>query len=144
MTRQAQSAGPYFQAETGKAIPKRSAAPADRVAAAAAEHERLRTEMEKDAKRAAKLEQRVSMLTAGLQKRSGELSSKLGDLCAQLATSEEEKASYENLYAQEQRAAPRRIEELMELVLAAAAREKGLQEVYEARAVELAGLSGTA
>jgi len=59
MTRQAQSAGPYFQAETGKAIPKRSAAPADRVAAAAAEHERLRTEMEKDAKRAAKLEQKV-------------------------------------------------------------------------------------
>jgi len=43
------------QAETGKAIPKRSAAPADRVAAASAEHERLRNEMEKDAKRAAKV-----------------------------------------------------------------------------------------
>ena len=39
-------------------------------------------------KRAAKLEQRVSMLTAGLQKRSVDLSSKLGDLCGQLATSE--------------------------------------------------------
>jgi len=32
---------------------------------------------------------------------------------------EEEKASYNNLYAQEQRASPRRIEELMELVLVA-------------------------
>jgi len=57
---------------------------------------------------------------------------------------EEEKASYENLYAQEQRAAPRRIEELMDLVKAASAREKGLQEVYEARAAELTTLSGTA
>jgi len=39
-------------------------------------------------RRYTKLEQRVSMLTAGLQKRSVDLSSKLGDLCGQLATSE--------------------------------------------------------
>jgi pre-mRNA-splicing factor CDC5/CEF1 len=129
-----------IQAETGKAIPKRSAKPADRVAAAAAEHERLRAEMERDAKRAGKLEQKVTLLTAGLQKRSGELASKLGELATALATAEEERASYGNLHEQEQRAAPRRMESLMELVSTATERERGLQAMYQTRASELAAL----
>eukprot|EP00227_Mantoniella_beaufortii_P014173 CAMPEP_0197595674 /NCGR_PEP_ID=MMETSP1326-20131121/23444_1 /TAXON_ID=1155430 /ORGANISM="Genus nov. species nov., Strain RCC2288" /LENGTH=801 /DNA_ID=CAMNT_0043162063 /DNA_START=186 /DNA_END=2591 /DNA_ORIENTATION=- len=133
-----------IQASTGKAIPKRSAAPADRVAAASAEHERLLAAMEMDAKRASKLEQRVGLLTAGLQKRAGELSAKLGEVCAQLATKEEERASYENLYEQEQAAAPRRIESLMELAAAAVAREAALQVVYADRSAELQGLTATA
>ena len=130
-----------IQAETGKAIPKRSAKPADRVEAASAEHERLRAEMERDAKRAGKLEHKVGLLTAGLQKRSAELAAKLADVAAQLATAEEERASYYNLHEQEQRAAPRRMESLMELVSAATERERGLQAAYQSRADELSALS---
>ena len=48
-----------------------------------------------------------------------------------LAAAREEKASYERLHEREQRAAPRRIETLMELASAARAREAGLQEKYE-------------
>lgn len=129
-----------IQAETGKAIPKRSAKPADRVAAAAAEHERLRAEMERDAKRAAKLEHKVGLLTAGLQKRSGELAAKLTELAQQLATAEEEHASYLVLHDQEQRAAPARMEQLMELTKAAAERERGLQAAYQSRSEELSAL----
>lgn len=127
-----------IQAGTGKAIPKRSAKPEDRVAAAAAEHERLRAEMERDAKRAGKLEHKVGLLTAGLQKRSAELAAKLEDVATQLATAEEERASYGVLHEQEQRAAPRRMESLMELVAAATERELGLQAMYQLRAEELA------
>jgi len=133
-----------IQAETGKAIPKRSAQPADRVAAAAAEHERLRADMQLDAKRAMKLEAKVGLLTAGLQKRSGELEAKLGELANELTTAEEERSSYHNLYEQEQRAAPRRMESLMELVAAATERERGLQATYQTRAEELAALQSAA
>ena len=126
-----------IQAETGRAIPKRSAKPADRVAAATAEHERLRAEMERDAKRAGKLEHKVSLLTAGLQKRSADLATKLVDIAAQLVTAEEERASYGMLHDQEQRAAPRRMETMMELVKAATEREKELQAKYQSWSEEL-------
>ena len=125
-------------AETGEPVPRRAAKPADRVAAAAAEHSRLRAEMEKDAKRAAKLEHKVELLTAGLRKRAEALGAQLVDLGAKIAEAEEERAAYGALHEQEQRAAPRRMEELMELTASASARERGLQETYRARAEALA------
>ena len=81
-------------AETGEPVPRRAAKPADRVAAAAAEHSRLRAEMEKDAKRAAKLEHKVELLTAGLRKRAEALGAQLVDLGAKIAAAEEERAAY--------------------------------------------------
>ena len=84
-----------------------------------------------DAKRVAKLEHKAGLLTAGLQKRAEALLSKLGETGDALAAAREEKASYERLHEREQRAAPRRIETLMELASAARAREAGLQEKYE-------------
>lgn len=131
-------------AETGEPVPRRAAKPAERVAAAAAEHARLRAEMEKDAKRAAKLEHKVGLLTAGLRKRAEALGAQLVDLGAKIAAAEEERAAYGALHEQEQRAAPRRMEELMELTAKASARERGLQETYRARAEALAAAKSSA
>jgi hypothetical protein len=83
-----------------------------------------------DAKRVAKLEHKAGLLTAGLQKRAEALISKLGETGDALAAAREEKASYARLHEREQRAAPRRIETLMELASKARTREAGLQDAY--------------
>jgi len=99
--------------------------------AAKAAFENVRSEMEKDAKRAAKLEQKCSLLTAGLQKRNGELCKKLTNAVAELKTLITEANSYAVLHVQEQRAAPNRIESWLELVENAREREKKLQDKFE-------------
>ena len=99
--------------------------------AAKATFELVRGEMEKDAKRAAKLEQKCILLTAGLQKRNGELCNKLKRTVEEVKALSTEAASYAVLHVQEERAAPNRIEYWLELVEAARTREKLLQEKFE-------------
>jgi pre-mRNA-splicing factor CDC5/CEF1 len=99
--------------------------------AAKATFELVRGDMEKDAKRAAKLEQKCILLTAGLQKRNGELCNKLKKTVEEVKALSTEAASYAVLHVQEERAAPNRIEYWLELVEAARTREKLLQEKFE-------------
>ena len=103
-----------------------------RLEAAKATFDRVRSDMEKDAKRAAKLEQKCSLLTAGLQKRNGELCKKLKKTMEEIKTLATEAASYAILHVQEQRAAPNRIEYWLDLVQTARAREQQLQKKFEA------------
>jgi pre-mRNA-splicing factor CDC5/CEF1 len=99
--------------------------------AAKATFERVRAEMEKDAKRAAKLEQKCSLLTTGLQKRNKELCKGLRKTIDEIKSLATEAQSYAMLHVQEERSAPSRIEYWLELVEAARAREKVLQSKYE-------------
>ena len=115
----------------GQLVARKSLSKAQRVALLERELASLAAAAAADAKRVAKLEHKAGLLTAGLQKRAEALLSKLGETGDALAAAREEKASYERLHEREQRAAPRRIETLMELASAARAREAGLQEKYE-------------
>lgn len=108
-----------------------------RLEAAKACFESLRRDMEKDAKRASKLEQKCNLLTAGLQKRDGELRQKLKKTVDEIQSLAIEAESFAMLHEQEQRAAPERIEYWLELVQAARAREKLLQEKYSQLTREL-------
>ncbi len=126
------------RAEDGAATPRSSAKPVERVAASTAEHSRIRAEMEKDAKRAAKLEHKVGVLTAGLVKRSGVLGVELVRLQREALAAGEEKAAYAGLHEQEQRTAPMRMETLMALAAGAREREAKLQATYAAARDELA------
>jgi hypothetical protein len=115
----------------GQLVARKSLSKAQRVALLERDLASLAAAAAADAKRVAKLEHKAGLLTAGLQKRAEALLSKLGETGDALAAAREEKASYERLHEREQRAAPRRIETLMELASAARAREAGLQEKYE-------------
>ena len=115
----------------GQLVARKSLSKAQRVALLERELASLAAAAAADAKRVAKLEHKAGLLTAGLQKRAEALLSKLGETGDALAAAREEKASYERLHEREQRAAPRRIETLMELASAARARDAGLQEKYE-------------
>ena len=108
------------------------------MAASTAEHSRIRAEMEKEAKRAAKLEHKVGVLTAGLVKRSGVLGVELVRLQREALAAGEEKAAYAGLHEQEQRTAPMRMETLMALAAGAREREAKLQATYAAARDELA------
>ena len=102
-----------------------------RLEAAKATFDRVRGDMEKDAKQAAKLEQKCSLLTAGLQKRNGELCKKLKKTVEEIKSLATEAASYTILHVQEQRAAPNRIEYWLDLIQTARAREQKLQQKFE-------------
>ena len=115
----------------GQLVARKSLSKAQRIALLERELASLAAAAAADAKRVAKLEHKAGLLTAGLQKRAEALFSKLGETGDALAAAREEKASYERLHEREQRAAPRRIEALMELASSARAREAGLQEKYE-------------
>ena len=115
----------------GQLLARKSLSKAQRIALLERELASLAAAAAADGKRVAKLEHKAGLLTAGLQKRAEALISKLGETADALAAAREERASYERLHEREQRAAPRRIEALMELASSARAREAGLQEKYE-------------
>ena len=111
-----------------------SASGAERVASLQAEFEGVRREMEREAKRAAKLEGKVGLVTGGLAARQERLRGEAEAGWAALAEAGVELECFRALHAAEQRAAPERLEALQGLVAAQAARERALQERYgEAR-----------
>ena len=87
--------------------------------------------MEKEAKRAAKLEQKASLVTGGLASRHEKLRGEVEEAWEALRSAQIELACFQALHEAEQRAAPDRIEGLQELVGAQARRERDLQEKYK-------------
>eukprot|EP00887_Chlorella_sp_A99_P003055 scaffold9.g3055.t1 len=77
-----------------------------------AEFEGVRKEMEKEAKRAAKLEQKVAVVTGGLAARQEKLRAEAEEAWQALASARMELTCFRRLHEQEQRAAPDRIEAL--------------------------------
>jgi pre-mRNA-splicing factor CDC5/CEF1 len=102
----------------------------DRAAALQADFEGVRKEMEREAKRAAKLEQKVGVVTGGLTTRQQRLSGEVEGTMKELVAAEIELKCFQALHEQEQRAAPDRMEALYALVAAQAKKESELQERY--------------
>jgi len=103
----------------------------DRLSAAQFEFEGTRKEMEKESKRAAKLESKAGMLIGGLLARHGKLKEEAEQAWQQAESSEIELEAFKQLHAQEQNAAFVRMEELQDLVRAQLKKEKELQERYK-------------
>jgi pre-mRNA-splicing factor CDC5/CEF1 len=102
----------------------------DRAAALQADFEGVRKEMEREAKRAAKLEQKVGVVTGGLTTRQQRLGGEVEGALKELLAAEIELKCFQALHEQEQRAAPDRMEALQALVAAQAKKESELQERY--------------
>jgi len=130
-----------FVPSVKRRIPVEELSTEQRLEAAKATFDSLRSEMEKDAKRASKLEQKCNLLTAGLQKRNEELCRKLKKTVDEIKSLTIEAESFAMLHVQEQRAAPNRIEYWLDLVTAAREREKLLQDKFGALTRELNAFS---
>ncbi|KAH7615691.1 hypothetical protein Ndes2526B_g09533 [Nannochloris sp. 'desiccata'] len=102
----------------------------DRAAALQADFEGVRKEMEREAKRAAKLEQKVGVVSGGLMTRQQRLSGEVEGTMKELVAAEIELKCFQALHEQEQRAAPDRMEAFHALVAAQAKKESELQERY--------------
>ena len=92
-----------------------------------AEFEDVRGEMERDAKRASKLDAKIGTLTGGYQKRAAELSARLSAAHQAASDGAAELAAFRSLHNQELRAATLRIEALAAEVATQAERERSLQ-----------------
>lgn len=103
----------------------------DQLSAAQFEFEGTRKEMEKEAKRAAKLESKAGMLIGGLVARHGKLKEEAEQAWKQAESAGIELEAFKQLHAQEQNAAFVRMEELQDLVKAQLKKEKELQERYK-------------
>ena len=91
------------------------------------EFESVRGEMERQAKRAAKLEQKLGLLLGGLQRRDSELGTRAVELWGQVKDAAQELACFQALRERELRAAPERLEALAELHGEQQAKERDLQ-----------------
>ncbi|KAI3429454.1 hypothetical protein D9Q98_005547 [Chlorella vulgaris] len=107
-----------------------SATNSDRIASLQAEFDAVRKEMEKEAKRAAKLEQKAGLVTGGLTKRQQKLLGETDEAWAALQSAATELECFRLLHEAEQRSAPDRIEALQALVAVQSMREGDLQGRY--------------
>jgi pre-mRNA-splicing factor CDC5/CEF1 len=96
-----------------------------------------RSEMERQARRAAKLDARAAVITSGYHRRSEELQVRLEKAVTAIFTRSAELAAFQCLHAQEVRAAPLRIEALASEVEEQLHRERELQERYRKAARSL-------
>lgn len=92
--------------------------------------EQNRGHMTREAKRAAKMEKKLKILTGGYQSRAQALIKQLHDLYEQLEQSHLELSTFKFLQQQEMAAIPRRMESLTEDVNRQTEREKALQKKY--------------
>lgn len=97
-----------------------------------AEFARVRADMEKDARRASKLDAKATLLTAGYQRRSAELQTKVDEVYESLAAKAAELHAFQRLHAQELRSAPLRIEARAAELEVQTQREEALQARYAA------------
>ncbi|GLI69273.1 hypothetical protein VaNZ11_013849 [Volvox africanus] len=109
-----------------------SATNVDRIESIKSEFEFVRGDMEREARKAAKLEAKLGVLLGGLQRRQGELSGRVGELWAQVRDAAQELVCFKALHDRELRAAPERLEALGELLSSAQRREAELQERFKA------------
>uniref|UniRef100_A0A1D2A2M5 Cell division cycle 5-like protein n=1 Tax=Auxenochlorella protothecoides TaxID=3075 RepID=A0A1D2A2M5_AUXPR len=117
---------------TGRFVRGASASAAERAAALGARFDHARHEMEREARRAAKLEARAGLLTAGLAARGGRLAEEAAGATRDLAAAALDLACFGELAAREAEAGPARVAELAALVAAQRAREAALQDRYRA------------
>ena len=120
----------------GSFMMKKSLNKEQRIALAQQEHDSLVLAMKESTKRSGKLERKVELLTTGLQKRAQALGARLGEVAKTLLVAREEHASYQRLHERELIAAPRRIEQLVELTGEARRRESELQRRFATRTAE--------
>ncbi|XP_017770851.1 PREDICTED: cell division cycle 5-like protein [Nicrophorus vespilloides] len=102
----------------------------DRLESAEKRLEQNRNHMSREAKRAAKMEKKLRILTGGYQSRAQALIKQLTDLYDQVDQSQLELNTFQFLQEQEKAALPRRIQSLNEDVNRQMEREKGLQTKY--------------
>ncbi|GJQ84593.1 hypothetical protein Trydic_g10205 [Trypoxylus dichotomus] len=102
----------------------------DRLESAEKKLEQNRTHMSKEAKRAAKMEKRLRILTGGYQSRAQALIKQLQDLYEQMDQAHLELNTFKFLQEQEKAALPRRIQSLTEDVNRQMERERLLQSRY--------------
>lgn len=100
-----------------------------------------RKEMEKEAQRAAKLEEKVKIVLGGLITRHGKLAGQVDEAHDALGSALLERQCFLALQGAEALAAPARVEALTAAVAAQRAREKELQERYGALLRERADLT---
>uniref|UniRef100_A0A7S0WNZ6 Uncharacterized protein n=1 Tax=Chlamydomonas leiostraca TaxID=1034604 RepID=A0A7S0WNZ6_9CHLO len=108
-----------------------SATPAERVESTKHEFELVRGEMERQAKVAHKVEQKVGILIGGLLQRDNKLRKQVEETWASLQTALTDYECFKALHEREQRAAPERLEQLMDLVAAQKEKEQALQDRYK-------------
>ncbi|XP_050465844.1 cell division cycle 5-like protein [Cataglyphis hispanica] len=102
----------------------------DRVEACERKLEENRMHMTGEAKRAARMEKKLKVLTGGYQTRTQVLTKQLHDLWEQIEQAHLELSTFKFLQAQEEAAIPRRINALMEDVNRQTERERSLQMRY--------------
>lgn len=116
--------------DKGTAVRKTSASATMRLDAAKREHQATRAEMEAQARRAAKLDKKASILVTGLQQRHTKLTAQLDDMAQQVVEAQIEQTCFQALQQQELLAAPDRIERMRLLVQGQQEREAELQQRY--------------
>eukprot|EP00955_Chlamydomonas_euryale_P051843 354986-Chlamydomonas_euryale.AAC.1 len=116
----------------------------DRLDAVRAEYDAARREMEREARRAAKVEAKALVLIGGLVKRDAAGRAMLSELSEQVAAARIELECFRALQAREVVAAPERIEAALALTEQQREREAVLQERYKGLNRELRGLSAAA
>mmetsp|Transcript_7123 Transcript_7123/g.12265 ORF Transcript_7123/g.12265 Transcript_7123/m.12265 type:complete len:828 (-) Transcript_7123:440-2923(-) len=104
-----------------------SATASDRIESLKNDYDLSRSEMEREAKKASKLEQKVTVLITGLQQRHNKLRKQADELWDALSLARSEHEAFKALHEREQVAAPERIEALMDLVKAQQDKEVALQ-----------------
>lgn len=108
-----------------------SATNTDRIEAARGELDWIRGEMSKEAKRAGKLEDKAGKLTKGLVNIAEGLYREQDELMKEVQELEQQVFCFKHLEVQEQRAAPKRLAAIDELVQRQKQREKDLQKRYK-------------
>jgi len=109
----------------------------DRIESMEKRLETNRSHMTKEAKRAAKTEKKLKILTGGYQSRAAGLIKQLTDAGEQLEQSRLELSTFDQLKITETAAIPRRLNNLTEDVGKQQQREKGLQETFKEVQVKL-------
>jgi len=120
-----------FMPSTGAYTRMASATGNEKVSSLQAEFDASRSEMAKEAARAAKLEKKLSILTGGLQARHAKLVERLDEVYKLFLNSRDEVSCYSALRDAEVRSAPKRVDELKTLLSRTSARETELQHRYK-------------
>lgn len=117
-----------------------SATNSDRLDSIKGDFEGVRAVMEREARRAAKLEQKVGIVVGGLQQRDSQFRAKMEELFSQLQNAELELACFGALKEQELLSAPARLEHLHDMVQVQSDKEAALQERFKSLMSERAAL----
>jgi len=114
----------------GQTITKEGASNAELIGWARINFENVRVQMGKDAKKAKKMEDKLTVLTKGYADRSGALRTQTADASAALSNSTIQLSCFKLLQSLEEKALPTRLQMAEQEHKEAAEREAGLQKMY--------------